>query len=41
MRFSVSSARLKPVRIGCSGWNYKHFREVVYPKARPKVLKDL
>jgi len=29
------SARLKPVRIGCSGWNYKHFREVVYPKGLP------
>jgi uncharacterized protein YecE (DUF72 family) len=23
---------VKPVRIGCSGWNYPHWREVVYPK---------
>ena len=26
------SARVRPVRIGCSGWNYKHWREVFYPK---------
>jgi uncharacterized protein YecE (DUF72 family) len=23
---------VKPVRIGCSGWNYPHWRERVYPK---------
>jgi uncharacterized protein YecE (DUF72 family) len=23
------------VRIGCSGWNYAHWREVVYPKSVP------
>jgi uncharacterized protein YecE (DUF72 family) len=23
------------LRIGCSGWNYKHWREVVYPKGLP------
>jgi uncharacterized protein YecE (DUF72 family) len=23
---------VKPVRIGCSGWNYAHWRERVYPK---------
>jgi len=23
------------VRIGCSGWNYKDWREVVYPKGLP------
>jgi uncharacterized protein YecE (DUF72 family) len=23
------------VRIGCSGWNYRHWREVVYPKGLP------
>jgi uncharacterized protein YecE (DUF72 family) len=28
-------SELKPVRVGCSGWNYKHFREVVYPKGMP------
>jgi uncharacterized protein YecE (DUF72 family) len=26
---------MKPVRIGCSGWNYKDWREVVYPKGVP------
>jgi len=26
---------VKAVRIGCSGWNYKHWREVVYPKGLP------
>jgi uncharacterized protein YecE (DUF72 family) len=26
---------LKPVRIGCSGWNYSAWREVVYPKGLP------
>jgi uncharacterized protein YecE (DUF72 family) len=30
-----SSSALKPVRIGCSGWNYSHWREVVYPKGLP------
>ena len=23
---------MSEVRVGCSGWNYKHWREVVYPK---------
>jgi uncharacterized protein YecE (DUF72 family) len=27
---------MKPVRIGCSGWNYKHWRESVYPKGVPQ-----
>jgi uncharacterized protein YecE (DUF72 family) len=26
---------VRPVRIGCSGWNYKHWRERVYPKGCP------
>jgi uncharacterized protein YecE (DUF72 family) len=26
---------VKPVRIGCSGWNYAHWRERVYPKGVP------
>jgi uncharacterized protein YecE (DUF72 family) len=26
---------LKPVRIGCSGWNYAHWRETVYPRGLP------
>jgi uncharacterized protein YecE (DUF72 family) len=26
---------LKPARIGCSGWNYPHWRERVYPKGLP------
>ncbi len=24
-----------PVRVGCSGWNYAHWRELVYPKGLP------
>jgi uncharacterized protein YecE (DUF72 family) len=26
---------VKPVHIGCSGWNYKDWREIVYPKGLP------
>ena len=26
---------MRPVRTGCSGWNYPHWREVVYPKGLP------
>jgi uncharacterized protein YecE (DUF72 family) len=26
---------MKPVRIGCSGWNYPHWRERVYPRGVP------
>jgi uncharacterized protein YecE (DUF72 family) len=26
---------VKPVRVGCSGWNYAHWRERVYPKGLP------
>jgi uncharacterized protein YecE (DUF72 family) len=26
---------VKPAHIGCSGWNYPHWREVVYPKGLP------
>jgi uncharacterized protein YecE (DUF72 family) len=26
---------VRPVRIGCSGWNYSHWRELVYPKGMP------
>ena len=26
---------MRPVRIGCSGWNYKHWRERVYPAGLP------
>jgi uncharacterized protein YecE (DUF72 family) len=26
---------LKPVHVGCSGWNYAHWRERVYPKGLP------
>jgi uncharacterized protein YecE (DUF72 family) len=25
----------KPVRIGCSGWNYPHWRGLIYPKGLP------
>jgi uncharacterized protein YecE (DUF72 family) len=27
---------VRPVRIGCSGWNYPHWRERVYPKGLPQ-----
>ena len=27
---------MRPVRIGCSGWNYPHWRERVYPKGLPQ-----
>jgi uncharacterized protein YecE (DUF72 family) len=26
---------VKPVHVGCSGWNYAHWRERVYPKGLP------
>jgi uncharacterized protein YecE (DUF72 family) len=26
---------VKPAHVGCSGWNYRHWREVVYPKGLP------
>jgi uncharacterized protein YecE (DUF72 family) len=29
---------MKPVLIGCSGWNYPHWRERVYPKGLPQRL---
>lgn len=29
---------VKPVRIGCSGWNYPHWRGVVYPEGVPQRL---
>jgi uncharacterized protein YecE (DUF72 family) len=35
----VSSSRTSSpheVRIGCSGWNYPHWREVVYPQGLPQ-----
>jgi len=31
----LSENAVSPVRIGCSGWNYAHWREVVYPKGLP------
>jgi uncharacterized protein YecE (DUF72 family) len=27
---------MNPVRVGCSGWNYTHWRESVYPKGVPQ-----
>ena len=27
--------RVERIRIGCSGWNYKHWRELFYPKGLP------
>ena len=31
----MPSARAGTVRIGCSGWNYAHWRELIYPKGLP------
>ena len=27
---------MSQIRIGCSGWNYAHWRERVYPKGLPQ-----
>ena len=32
---SVSHGRGRQIRVGCSGWNYKHWRELFYPKGLP------
>ena len=32
---SVSKRRRAAIRIGCSGWNYKHWRDLFYPKGLP------
>jgi uncharacterized protein YecE (DUF72 family) len=29
---------MKPVHVGCSGWNYRHWRERVYPRGVPVRL---
>src|SRR6185436_19083481 len=34
-RGSTEPKRMRPVHIGCSGWNYPHWRERVYPKGLP------
>ncbi|TMB00407.1 MAG: DUF72 domain-containing protein, partial [Deltaproteobacteria bacterium] len=26
---------MKAVRVGCSGWNYRHWRGVLYPQRLP------
>jgi uncharacterized protein YecE (DUF72 family) len=26
---------VRPVRVGCSGWNYAHWRELIYTKGLP------
>lgn len=31
----MSDPGLRPVLVGCSGWNYAHWRERVYPKGLP------
>ena len=31
----VSTADAHAIRIGCSGWNYKHWRDAFYPKDLP------
>jgi len=32
MRGTTPTSAVKPIRVGCSGWNYPHWRETVYPK---------
>ena len=32
---SVSQSDVGAIRIGCSGWNYKHWRERFYPRGLP------
>lgn len=27
---------MERIRVGCSGWNYKHWREIFYPKGLPQ-----
>jgi uncharacterized protein YecE (DUF72 family) len=31
----LTSAGVRDVRVGCSGWNYKHWRDRVYPAGLP------
>jgi uncharacterized protein YecE (DUF72 family) len=31
-----SVAAMNRIRIGCSGWNYRHWRELFYPKGLPQ-----
>jgi uncharacterized protein YecE (DUF72 family) len=28
-------SRVRPAHVGCSGWNYPHWRELVYPRGLP------
>jgi uncharacterized protein YecE (DUF72 family) len=37
-RRAGTNTRVRPVRIGCSGWNYSHWRERVYPEGLPPRL---
>jgi uncharacterized protein YecE (DUF72 family) len=30
-----AAAQLRPARVGCSGWNYRHWRGLVYPPGLP------
>ena len=36
MSSSEPSSRLLPARVGCSGWQYRAWREVVYPRGCPQ-----
>ncbi|MGZ8349658.1 MAG: DUF72 domain-containing protein [Allosphingosinicella sp.] len=35
MRWRVVPSPMAMIRIGCSGWNYRHWRELFYPKGLP------
>ena len=37
-RSTVSQPAVGSIHIGCSGWVYKHWREILYPKGLPQRL---
>jgi uncharacterized protein YecE (DUF72 family) len=36
VRAAQRSARMERIRIGCSGWNYRHWRALFYPQGLPQ-----
>src|SRR5690348_9405659 len=32
----MQTAVVSPIHVGCSGWVYKHWREILYPKGLPQ-----
>jgi uncharacterized protein YecE (DUF72 family) len=33
----MQTAVVSPIHVGCSGWVYKHWREILYPKGLPQT----